>query len=94
MNTDVRKGKPARKAEVWLRQAGVENTLYDPDQGTVHILNDTALAIWNLCDGETDPEEMVQAICDLSGMPAEVVTEDVERTLTELDVAGLLLWGS
>jgi len=94
MNTDVRKGKPARKAEVWLRQAGVENTLYDPDQGTIHILNDTALAIWNLCDGETDPEEMVQAICDLSGMPAEVVTEDVERTLTELDVAGLLLWGS
>ena len=94
MNTEVRQGKPARKAEVWLRQAGVENTLYDPDQGTVHILNDTALAIWNLCDGETDPDEMISAICDLSGMPAEVVTEDVERTLTELDGAGLLEWGT
>lgn len=93
MNTDVREGKPARKAEVWLRQAGAENALYNPDTGSIHILNDTALAIWDLCDGETDPEEMISAICDLSGMPAEVVTEDVQRILMEFDVAGLLVWG-
>jgi hypothetical protein len=58
----------------------------------VHLLNDTALAIWDLCDGKTAPGEMVAAICDLSGLPPEVVNEDVERTLSQFQEAGLVLW--
>ena len=45
-----------------------------------------------LCDGETDPREMVDAICGLSGLPNEVVSEDVDRILGEFDRAGILTW--
>jgi hypothetical protein len=84
--------RPVRKQEVWLRQAEDENVVYDPDTGAVHILNATAVAIWVLCDGETDPREMVDAICGLSGLPNEVVSEDVNRILGEFDRAGILTW--
>jgi PqqD family protein of HPr-rel-A system len=85
-------GKPARKADVWLRQSDTENVVYDPSSGTVHMLNATAMAIWVLCDGETDPEEMVEAICELSGLPGEVVTEDVRRILLQFEEADILIW--
>ena len=55
---------------MWLRQADDENVVYDPETSAVHLLNVTATAIWVLCDGETTPEEMVDAICELSGLRA------------------------
>jgi hypothetical protein len=58
----------------------------------VYLLNETALAIWDLCDGETRPEEMMTAICDLTSLPPEVVAEDVERILLEFDTAELIEW--
>jgi hypothetical protein len=58
----------------------------------VYLLNETALAIWDLCDGETSPAEMVTAVVELTGMHPDVVTEDVERILKEFEEAGLLSW--
>jgi hypothetical protein len=77
---------------VWLRQAGLENMLFDPESRSAHLVNHTALAIWDLCDGETRPEEMIEAICTISSMPEEVVAEDVRRTLEEFERAGLITW--
>lgn len=90
MKLDTR--HPLRRSGVWLHQAQGENVMYDPDSGAVHLLNDTALAIWDLCDGETLPQEMIDAICTLCSMHPDVVTEDVERVLTEFDRVGLLEW--
>ena len=92
MSILVRTGNPIRKAEVWLRQADNENVVYDPETSAVHILNVTATAIWVLCDGETTPEEMVAAICELSGLPREVVVEDVRRILLQFEEADILTW--
>ncbi len=92
MSLSVRQGRPSRKPGVWLRQAGDENAVYDPATGAVHLLNATALAIWDLCDGETLPAEMITAICQISGLHPDVVTEDVERVLGEFEKAGIILW--
>lgn len=88
----VRQDRPARNPQVWLRQAGAENVVYDPARESVHVMNATAVAIWVLCDGETAPTEMIDAICQLSGLPYEVVQEDVLRILTEFDEAGIISW--
>jgi PqqD family protein of HPr-rel-A system len=71
---------------------GAENALYDPQTGSLHLLNDTALAIWHLCDGSTEPGEMVIAICEVSGLHPDIVAEDVRRILGEFDEVGLLTW--
>jgi hypothetical protein len=88
----VRSGLPARKDGVWLREALGESVLFDPSSERVHLVNHSALAIWNLCDGETTPEEMIDAIVHISDLPDEVVAEDVGRILREFDDAGLIVW--
>jgi hypothetical protein len=92
MSVLIGSGKPTRKPDVWLRQTEKENAVYDPATGTVHLLNTTAMAIWVLCDGETDPDEMVDAICELSGLPREVVVEDVRRILLQFQEADIVTW--
>ncbi len=92
MNTPVLSKRPIRNPEVWLRKAVGETAIYDPANGAVHLLNETALAIWELCDGETTVEEMVTAVCDLCGMHRDIVVEDVDGILTAFGAAGLLTW--
>lgn len=92
MTLSVRQGRPARRPEVWLRQAGDENAVYTPDSGEVYLMNETALAIWHLCDGATSPKEMVEAVCEVSNMHPDIVEEDVARILSDFDRAGLIEW--
>ena len=86
------RGRPKQHPDVWLRRAERENVVYDPSSASVHVLNDTATAIWSLCDGRTHPDEMVVAICSLSGLPREVVEEDVARILEEFEQVGIISW--
>jgi hypothetical protein len=94
MSTEVRNDCPIRKPNVWLRKTDSEIAMYDPGGSQVHLLNDTALAIWELCDGHTTPSEMISAICELCDMHRDIVTEDVERILSDFDSAGLVSWES
>lgn len=92
MKQSVHEKRPVRQLEVWLRQVGGENAVFDRETGAVHVLNDTAVAIWQLCDGETYPEEMIEAVCELSGMHRDIVREDIERILGEFESSGLVRW--
>jgi PqqD family protein of HPr-rel-A system len=92
MKAGVLSRRPVRRPDVWLRKTKEETAIYDPGNGAVHILNETALAIWELCDGETRVEEMIEAICELCGMHRDVVVEDVGRILTDFGVTGLITW--
>ena len=90
----IRHSRPLRAEGVTLRRSADEVMLYDPVQDRIHMLNDTAAAIWDLCDGQTDPEEMVGAICLLTGLPPAVVEEDVARLLYGFFDAGLITWAA
>jgi PqqD family protein of HPr-rel-A system len=92
VNLSVRQGRPVRRKDVWLRNTKDEIAVYNPGTGDVYLLNETALAIWDLCDGDTLPDEMMNAICDVTSLPPEVVAEDVERILLEFDHAELIEW--
>lgn len=92
MNPSHSERRPARVPSVWIRKTRDETLAYHPGTGGAHLLNETALAIWDLCDGETHPQEMVEAICQLCGMHPDVVGEDVARILLEFEEAGLVVW--
>lgn len=83
---------PVRRQELWLRETNGESVLFDPQSGRLHVLNETAVAVWQLCDGETRPHEMVDAISGLFHMDRDVVWEDVSRILEDFKKAGLLRW--
>lgn len=68
------------------------SVLVDLRSGTAHLLNHTALAVWELCDGETMPVEMIAAVCDLCGAAPEEVEQDIVRALDDLARANLVSW--
>lgn len=85
---------PCRRADVEVRRdaAGAAHVLHDPSNGARSVVNETAFAIWQLCDGVTRPDEMVRGACELFDAPGEVVASDVHQVLADLSAAGLLDW--
>jgi len=49
---------PLRKADVKIERIGKEVVLYNSDQKAIHVLNPTAHAIWELCDGSHTVEDI------------------------------------
>jgi hypothetical protein len=48
----------ARKDGIVVRELPDEVLVYDLERHKAHCLNQTAAAVWRLCDGETTPKEM------------------------------------
>ena len=82
---------PRRRAGLQLRHGGGA-AIVDEDGAEIASLDDTAAALWELCDGETDVEEITGAVCTVWDVDPEVAERDVRRTLGLLAEAGLLDW--
>lgn len=80
---------PRRRAGVRLSQAAGDSLLTTPEGETVAV-NDSALALWELSDGETTVEEMVVAVDTFFDADSAVIRRDVEATLAELVRVGVL----
>jgi hypothetical protein len=53
-------------------------------------LNPTALALWELCDGETGVDEMVDAVAELFSLPSQQARSDVEAALGDMVALGVI----
>jgi PqqD family protein of HPr-rel-A system len=67
-----------------------EVVLYNLRTDQVHVLNATAAAIWELCDGTLTPREIALALADAFGVAESRVLPDVQGMLTEFRSAGLV----
>jgi len=82
--------RPLRTAGVAVRDRTGRPALIDHSGTSAALLNETALAIWDLCDGSTTIEEMIIAVVELCGDPPDVVRADVDKVLGELRDLGLV----
>ncbi|NJN92745.1 MAG: PqqD family protein [Anaerolineales bacterium] len=79
---------PKRIETVHLETLNGELCLYDWQRMEVHNLNPTAATVWQLCDGQTSPQQMARQLKgDLTPAQAE---ELVWLTLARLEKAHLL----
>ena len=62
-----------------------ERILYDVSGKNVHVLNEIANFVWNLCDGEHTIGDMVKAGVDSYDVSAEEARADVEECLKDLE---------
>lgn len=83
-------GYPLRKGELVQSQTSEGWTVYEPESDSLHVLNDSARAIWELCDGTTSSEEMAEAISSLTGISVRQASVDVETALADLSSIGLV----
>lgn len=54
--------QPKRKEGVGICSLGKEWFLHDKNQGNVHVINETAKSIWELCDGSHTLEEIESSV--------------------------------
>ncbi len=85
-------GAPRHAEGIQLEQTGDISRLVDRRGRTVHTLNVTALALWEMCDGETTAQEMTDAALLLFDADSSTVRNDITTTLQSLTNAGLLRW--
>ena len=83
-NPDWATAKPLKRGEVWVRREGDQTAIYDPESGTLYALNPSALALWELCDGQTTADEMAEALSELTGTDSSTARHQVVNTLTQL----------
>jgi hypothetical protein len=81
---------PRQSPGVAMRHVKGRTVLQNAGGEELCELNATARALWELCDGETSPEEMVEAICAIHDAPRETIEDDVRRTLGAFTDAGAL----
>ena len=90
--TDVLPVRPRRTSsqpiERWAEGAVVAPGT--PDAPVALALNPTALALWELCDGQTAVTEMVDAVCVLFEVDPARAREDVETALREMVATGVI----
>jgi hypothetical protein len=84
--------RPRRRSDLTFQRAGQDTLLYDPVADAVHVLNPTAWAIWELCDGQYTPDEMAACLrtrfapsldYDVSADVAALLTTFAERCLLD-----------
>ena len=89
MTADLKR-LPRRQPNVQLRGEGAEACLVVSSTGVKHVVNPTARAIWELCDGTTTVDELVSVICQLFDVSRTTAAADVRQVIEELEHAGLV----
>jgi hypothetical protein len=76
--------RPRRRRSVRLERSGEVYELVSVTGLHLAVLNDTAVALWRICDGSTELREMIDAVCALFGIEHDVARAEVERTIEDL----------
>ena len=67
--------------------------VYDDVGQLMILLNSSAGAVWNLCDGSTTVASMVRVLSETYPGEAAVIGDDVRQTLRKLAEIGLVAEG-
>lgn len=89
MTTFSTDARPRRRDDV-LVAIRDDRTELTTAAGELHVLNPTAHALWQLCDGLTTPSEMAAAVCDVFDVHVEIALRDVAAGLGALVRDGLV----
>jgi PqqD family protein of HPr-rel-A system len=74
-----------------IRTVGAEVLVHDPAQAKVHVLNPTAGAILELCDGTRSPQAIAGEIARAYGADPARVEGDLVNVLGDFERLKLLL---
>lgn len=82
---------PRRRGDVVCQSADEETLLYDPLTDAVHVLNPTALAVWELCDGRHTLSSIETHLrAQFGGTAGQDIAGDIEAVLNTFEKEGLI----
>ena len=81
---------PYRRSGIVQQVLDHEAMLYDQASGRTHRMNETALLVWQACDGRSTTREVAQGITEKYDTSLETALEDVEQSIAVFAEAGLV----
>jgi hypothetical protein len=72
------------------RKIGNEVIIIKDDGLSIHVLNETAAFIWQMCNGNNDSSAIATSICEQFDVPFEEASADVEDLIENLENLGIL----
>ena len=83
--------RPVARPGLEKSEMGDETLLYNAENDKVSMLNKTAAAVWELCDGKHTIEEIAAEITESLGPPeGRDVKSDVEAAIEKFREDGIL----
>jgi PqqD family protein of HPr-rel-A system len=82
--------RPAVRPDLRIEALEDELVLYDPRSGRAYVLNPTASALWERCDGSRSVETLAQELAAAFEVAYDDALADVRAFLTQLSRGGLL----
>jgi pyrroloquinoline quinone biosynthesis protein D len=82
--------RPRRKSGYRLEMIDNELLLFHPAQAQILYCNETASLIWQLCDGQRTPQEIMALLAAAYPEAADTITEDVAATLGQFSQHGAI----
>lgn len=82
--------KPKRKDNLVAEDMDDDVLVADFRKSEMHVLNPTAAAIWEMCDGEHTAEQIADTLAEHFGVTAEEIQSDVANMLADFNEKGLL----
>lgn len=89
MRTPADDERPLRTPNVVAEPSGNDHIVHRNTHEDF-VLNPTAFALWELCDGRTTLSEMVEAVCDLFEIGRDQARADVVEGIRHMKAAGIL----
>ena len=86
----MRAYRPLIRSELRIGRAEDDFIVYDPVTDRSTLLNLSAAAVLDLCDGRTTVEEIVAALARATAVPPHSIVEDIEDTILDLAAKNLL----
>jgi hypothetical protein len=87
-------GLPCRSERVAYRVIDGEALVMVVDRKALHRLNDVGSRVFELCDGRTDVDSIVEAIVREFVVDAPTARADVENFITELAETGAITFSA
>jgi hypothetical protein len=81
---------PVRKSELWKRTSEEGGIVVDTVRAIEHTLNDTALRIFELCDGESSISDIAEMLTKEYEVDLETARNDVTRVAEKLEELNVL----
>ena len=81
---------PRKRRNFHLEEVDGEHILFGRTRAAAHFLNESASAIWNVCDGTRSVREIVQIFSDAYPDSAGEIAQQVPQVIGELAAAGVL----
>jgi hypothetical protein len=82
--------KPRRQPDYCLEAIDNELLLFHPARTQMLYCNETASMIWQLCDGQRTPQEIIALLAEAFPEAADTMADDVEATLKQFSRHGAI----